>query len=295
MEIDPEEMAGFFEAERVRLRSIAYRMLGSLPEAEDAVQETWLRLARAGTADIDNLAAWLTTVVARICLNMLRDRPPGREVGLDLRLPDPVISGADGSAPEGQVLLADAVGLALQVVLDALAPAERVAFVLHDMFAVPFEDIALLVDRSVGATRQLASRGRRRVQDLPPPDPDLTRQRAVVDAFFRAARNGDFDGLVAVLDPQVVLRADGGRQARRSVVLTSVADVAANAVLGAKLAPYLQPALINGAAGAVTIINGKPISVLSFTVVGDRIVGIDILMDPERLAVLDFSMLLRRL
>src|SRR4051812_21689305 len=210
-----------FEEHRTRLRAVAYRMLGSLSEADDAVQEAWLRLSRADSGDIENLAGWLTTVVARICLNMLRARDTRREDSLEVHMPDPLISREGQGDPEYEALLADAVGLALMVVLDTLAPAERLAFVLHDLFAVPFDEIAPLIERSPAATRQLASRARRRVQGAAPPlAADLTRQREVVDAFFAAARDGDFEALVAVLDPDVVLRSDGGTaRARQTVVL----------------------------------------------------------------------------
>src|SRR6185369_5886395 len=206
-----EWLAARFEEQRGRLRAVAYRMLGSVSEADDAVQEAWLRLDRADTGDIANLGAWLTTVVARICLNMLRSREQRREDLIEVHVPDPIISRDDAISPEHEALLADSVGLALLVVVQSLAPAERVAFVLHDLFGVPFDDIAPMIDRSPAATRQLASRARRRVQgQAPTPDPDLARQREVVDAFFAASRNGDFDALVSVLDPDIVLRSDGG-------------------------------------------------------------------------------------
>jgi len=214
-------LAERFEEHRTRLRAVAYRMLGSLSEADDAVQDAWLRISRADTSSVENLTGWLTTVVARVCLNMLRTRGSRREEPLDVHMPDPIIGREDRGEPEHEALLADSVGLALLVVLDTLTPAERLAFVLHDMFAVPFEEIAPMIERSPAAARQLASRARRRVQGAAPaPDPDLTHQRAVVDAFFAAARDGDFDALVAVLDPDVVLRADGGTaRARQTVVI----------------------------------------------------------------------------
>jgi RNA polymerase sigma-70 factor (ECF subfamily) len=251
---------------------------------------------------VANLDAWLTTVVARVCLNMLRARVSRREVPLEVRLPDPVITAepvgptpADASPgdPEAQAVLADSVGLALLVVLDTLAPAERLAFVLHDMFAVPFEEIAPMIDRSPAAARQLASRARRRVRgQAPAGEPDLLRQRAAVDAFFAAARAGDFEALVAVLHPDVVLRADGGAsRTRPSVVLHGPREVAAQAFVGAALAAYLRPALINGAAGVVCVVNGKVFSVMGFTVVNGKIVAIDVLYDPQRLAALDLSVL----
>jgi RNA polymerase sigma-70 factor, ECF subfamily len=282
-----------FEEQRGRLRSVAYRMLGSTSEAEDAVQEAWLRLSRADRGDVENLNAWLTTVVARVCLNMLRTRASRREEPLDVRLPDPVITAEPDGDPERQAVLADSVGLALLVVLDTLAPAERLAFVLHDMFAMPFEEIAPMIDRTPAAARQLASRARRRVQgQAPMPDPDLARQREAVNAFFAAARGGDFDALVAVLHPDIVLRADGGgSRTRPSVVLHGPREVAAQAFLGAKLAAYLRPALINGAAGVVCLVNGKVFSVMGFTVVAGKIAAIDVLYDPERVSGLDLTVL----
>jgi RNA polymerase sigma-70 factor (ECF subfamily) len=280
-----------FEAQRPRLRSVAYRMLGSLSEADDAVQETWLRLGRTDPDDIDNLEAWLTTVTARVCLNLLRTRSNRRELPIDVHVPEPVVSADGPLGPEDEALLADSVGLALMVVLETLAPAERVSFVLHDLFAVPFDEVAELLDRSPAAVRQLASRARRRVQgQAPAPDPDLARQREVVDAFFAAARDGDLDGLVAVLDPEVVLRADGGAsKARQTVEIRTARIVAAQAAMAAKLAPYVQPALVNGAAGVVVVVNGKAFSIMAFTVTRGRIVAIDVLYDPERLARLDLS------
>jgi RNA polymerase sigma factor (sigma-70 family) len=279
-----------FEEHRPRLRAVAYRMLGSVSEAEDAVQDAWLRLDRAGAGNIENLGGWLTTVVARICLNMLRSREQRR---LDVRLPDPIVSHESGVDPEHQAVLADAVGLALQVVLETLSPAERLAFVLHDMFAVPFEDIAPMIERSPAAARQLASRARRRVQgQVPAPDPDLAQQRKVVDAFFAAARNGDFDALVAVLDPEVVLRADGGTaRAGQTVVLHGSREVAGRAVLAARLAPFVRPALINGTAGVVVVTGRQVQSIMAFTVLRGRIAAIEVLLDPERLAAVDISAL----
>jgi RNA polymerase sigma-70 factor (ECF subfamily) len=282
-----------FEEHRPRLRAVAYRMLGSLSEADDAVQEAWLRLHRTDAEEIENLGAWLTTVVARVCLNMLRSRATRREEPLDVHLPDPVVSPASGTDPEQEALLADAVGLALQVVLDTLTPAERLAFVLHDMFAVPFEDIAPMLARSPVATRQLASRARRRVQgQAPTPDADLARQREVVDAFFAAAREGDFDALLAVLDPDVVLRADGGdARTRPSVVLHGARTVAENAVLARRFAPHVRPALVNGGPGVVAVIGGRTFAVMAFSVRDGRIATMDVLYDPERLASLDVATL----
>ena len=289
-------LAERFEAHRGHLRAVAYRMLGSLSEADDAVQEAWLRLAGADSSEVENLGGWLTTIVARVCLNMLRTRSSRREQPLDggVHLPDPVISRQDGADPEQEVLLADAVGLALLVVLDTLAPAERVAFVLHDMFAVPFDEIAPIVGRSEAAARQLASRARRRVQETAPvPDADLARQRKVVDAFFAAARDGDFDALVAVLDPDVVLRSDGGvTRPAATVVVHGAAAVARQALTFARLSPFVRPALVNGVAGVVVAPRGRPYSVMGFTVRGGRIVAIDGLADPERLRrLLDLAVL----
>ncbi len=281
-----------FSADRTRLRAVAYRMLGSASEADDAVQEAWLRLSRADTSGVQNLTGWLTTVVARVCLNMLRTRQSRREDPLDVRMPEP-IGHDDGGDPEQEAVLADSVGLALLVVLDTLTPAERLAFVLHDMFAVPFDEIAPMIERSPAATRQLASRARRRVQGQAPAlDPDLAHQRAVVDAFFAAARDGDFDALVAVLDPDVVLRADGGTaRARPTVVLHGARTVAGQAVNATRLAPFVRPALINGTAGVVAVVAGRVFSVMGFTVAHGKIVAIDVLYDPERLADLDLTVL----
>ena len=286
-------LAAQFEEHRAHLRAVAYKMLGSLSEADDAVQEGWLRLSRSDASEVENLRAWLTTVVARVCLNVLRSRRTRGEVPLDVRVPDAIVSSADGTQPEHEALLADSVGLALLVVLETLGPAERLAFVLHDMFAVPFDEIAGLVDRSPEATRQLASRARRRVQgQAPVPDADLAAQRRVVDAFFAAAREGDFDALVAVLDPDVVSRADGGaRRPQATGVVRGAHEVAARALTFARLSPFVRPALVNGAAGVVVAPHGKPFSVMGFTVVGGRIVEIDAITDPERLRELDLALL----
>ncbi|MDG4824224.1 RNA polymerase sigma factor SigJ [Asanoa sp. WMMD1127] len=285
------ELARRFEEHRGRLRAVAYRMLGSLSEADDAVQEAWLRLARADAAEVVNLGGWLTTVVGRICLNMLRSRATRPELPLDTHVPDPVVSPASGVGPEDEALLADAVGLALLVVLDTLGPAERLAFVLHDMFAVAFDEIALIVDRSPAATRQLASRARRRVQDAaPPPDADLARQRAVVDAFYAASRSGDFDALVAVLDPDVVLRSDGGTaRPAISMIIRGATTVAGQARIGGQLFPAIRPALINGTPGAVIAPRGEVISIMSFVVRDGRIAEINVLADPHRLRALDLA------
>jgi RNA polymerase sigma-70 factor, ECF subfamily len=288
-----EWLAERFEEHRAHLRAVAYRMLGSVSEADDAVQEAWLRLSRSDTREIENLGGWLTTVVGRVCLNMLRSRRTRREDPLDVHVPEPIVSREDGLDPEHEALLADSVGLAMLVVLETLTPAERLAFVLHDMFAVPFDEIGPMVGRSPAAARQLASRARRRVQgEAPAPDPDLGRQREVVDAFFAAAREGDFEALVAVLDPDVVLRSDGGaaRPAATHVVHGAEA-VARRAMTFARLSPFVRPALVNGAAGVVVAPRGRPFSVMAFTVRNGRIVAIDGLADPERLKELDLTVL----
>jgi RNA polymerase sigma factor (sigma-70 family) len=281
-----------FEAHRTHLRAVAYRMLGSLSEADDAVQEAWLRLSRADTSDVENMGGWLTTVVGRVCLNMLRSRRTRREESLDVYVPDPIVSREDGVDPEREAMLADSVGLALLVVLETLDPAERLAFVLHDMFAVPFDEIAPIVGRSPTAARQLASRARRRVQGASVPDTDLTGQRQVVDAFFAAARDGDFEALVAVLDPDVVLRSDGGvTRPAATVVVRGARAVAERASGFAQLSPYVRPALVNGVAGVVVAPRGRPFSVMAFTVRNGKIVEIHSLADPERLKRLDLAVL----
>ena len=281
------ELAERFDRQRPQLRAVAYRILGSLTEADDAVQEAWLRLWRTDAEQIDSLAPWLTTVVARICLNMLRSRRTRSEQPLDSFLPEPIVDNpAAGTDPEHEALLADSVGIALQVVLGTLSPPERLAFVLHDMFAVPFAEIAAMVDRSPEATRQLPSRARRRVRDsAPPPDPDLTRQRAVVDAYFTAAREGDLEALVAVLDPDVVLRAH--RRDGDPLELRGAAPVAQGAMSARRFAPYVRPALVNGAAGVVAFDGERPFAVLAFTVIDDRAVAIDVFNDPELVGRLD--------
>jgi RNA polymerase sigma factor (sigma-70 family) len=289
---DQDWLARRFEEHRTRLRAVAYRMLGSLGEADDAVQESWIRLSGAETGDVENLGAWLTTVVARISLNMLRARRSRREDPLGPHVPEPIIDHPDRTDPEHEALLADSVGLALLVVLDTLGPAERLAFVLHDIFAVPFDEIAPIVDRSPGAARQLASRARRRVQgERAVPDADLTQQREVVDAFMVAARAGDFGALVAVLDPDVVLRADAGALSAGSRVIRGAASVASQALSFSGHGLLNQPALINGVPGAVTTLNGLPIAVGALTVRAGKIVAIDILADPERLRELDLAVL----
>jgi RNA polymerase sigma factor (sigma-70 family) len=290
MDEDHQWLADRFEEQRGHLQAVAYRMLGSLTEADDAVQDAWLRLSRAGVDEVENLGAWLTTIVARVCLNMLRSRNRRGEQPLGVHVPDPVISPARGHWPEEEVLLADSVGLALLVVLDTLAPAERLAFVLHDMFDLPFEEIAPMVGRSPTAARQLASRARRRVRsaEVPAPDPDLARQREVVDAFFLAARGGDFEALVAVLDPEIVLRIDAGSERpAASMVVHGAEAVARQARVGlravlARPVVHLRPALVNGAAGVVVTLGEEPMTVMGFTVAEGRIVEIDAIADPER-------------
>ncbi len=278
-----------FEQHRTRLRAVAYRMLGSVTEADDALQEAWLRIRDQDPGGLENMDAWLTTVVGRVCLNMLRSRRARPEVS-DVHVPDPVVTLTDSVDPEQAALLADSVGLALLVVLDALSPAERLAFVLHDVFGVGFADIARALDRSEAAAQQLASRARRRVRNSPEPDADLARQGAVVDAFFAASRDGDFDGLIAVLDPHVELRIDGGvLRKEASVLLRGSAAVAGHTATYAKLYPFVVPALVNGAAGAVVAPDGRLFSVMAFTVSGGKITAIDALLDPERLAHLDLT------
>ena len=286
-------LADRFEERRTRLRAVAYRMLGSLSEADDAVQEAWLRLSRTDASEVENLDGWLTTVVARVSLNMLRSRKTRREEPIGVHVPEPIVDRADGTDPEHEALLADSVGLALLVVLETLSPAERLAFVLHDMFAVPFDEIAAIVDRSPDAARQLASRARRRVQaENTVPDADLGAQREVVEAFLAAARDGDFDRLVAVLDPDVVLRADlGPLPAGGSREVRGAAAVAGQALTYSQLGLIIQPALINGAAGWVATRDGQPFSVVGLTVRYQTIVAIDILADPARLRLLDLTIL----
>jgi RNA polymerase sigma-70 factor (ECF subfamily) len=288
-----EWLADQFEANRTHLRAVAYRMLGSVNEADDAVQESWLRLSRSETADVENLRAWLTTVVARVCLDMLRSRKSRREEPLGPHVPEPIVSPKDGLNPEHEALLADSVGLALLVVLETLTPPERLAFVLHDMFAVPFDEIAPIVGRSPAATRQLASRARRRVQGAAPaPDVDVARQREVVDAFLAAARGGDFDALLAVLDPDVVLRVDRGAMPRgASREVRGAPAVAEQVRTFARLAAFARPALVNGAAGFVVAPRGRPLAVAGFTVAHDKIVEIDLLADRDRLRELDLTVL----
>jgi RNA polymerase sigma factor (sigma-70 family) len=283
-----------FAENRTRLRAVAYRMLGSFAEADDAVQEAWLRLTKADSSEVDNLGAWLTTIVARVCLNVLRSRRTRPEEPFGAHLPDPVISRTDRTSPEDEALLTDSVGLALQVVLDTLTPAERLAFVLHDMFDLPFDDIAPIVGRSSTSARQLASRARRRVRgaDVPRPDADIGRQREVVDAFFAAARRGDFDALVTVLDPDVVERVDAGT-ARPDIsgMVRGARVVAGRAIMFDQPSPRLRPVLVNGAAGVVVIVRGQPFAVMAFTVSDGTIAEIDVLADPDRLNRLDLAVL----
>ncbi len=288
---DRDWLAEKFEQNRPHLQAVAYRMLGSLGEAEDAVQEAWLRLDRSDAQTIENLGGWLTTVTGRVCLDMLRSRKSRREESFEEHLPDMILGREDRLNPEQETLIADSIGLALLVVLETLAPQERLAFVLHDMFAVPFEEIASIVDCTPVAARQLASRARRRVQGAAPiPDVNLTQQRRVVDAFLAAVRAGDFEGLLAVLDPEVVLRSDqmpgGLKEIRGARVL------AEQALMFSRLAASVQPVLVNGAAGIVSWRqDGQAFSVMGFTVKGDRIVAIDVLRDPERLSRLNLTIL----
>jgi RNA polymerase sigma factor (sigma-70 family) len=284
-------LAERFEEHRTRLRAVAYRMLGSVSEADDAVQEAWLRLSRTDANAIENLGGWLTTVVARVSLNMLRSRRVRREQPIGVQMPEPIVDSVDGMNPEHEALLADSVGLALLVVLETLSPAERLAFVLHDIFAVPFDEIAPIVDRSPAAARQLASRARRRVQGATAvPDADLATQRRVVDAFLAAARHGDFEALLEVLDPDVVLRRDvtplGG-----PAEIRGARAVAGQALAYPRLGLELRPALVNGAAGVVAFLDGQPYAVGAVTVAGGKIVEIDILAEPERLRQLDLTVL----
>lgn len=298
---DEDFLARQFEEHRTHLRAVAYRMLGSVSEAEDAVQESWLRLDRADTDDIEtddirNLGGWLTTVVARLCLDKLRTRKSRREEPLDVHVPDPIVTRDDGSNPEQQAMIADSVGLALLVVLETLDPAERLAFVLHDMFALPFDEIAPLVGRTPAAARKLASRARQRVRGTVP-DPqsdltqsDLTQQRRVVDAFMAASRNGDFDALVAVLDPDIVLRVDYGVDGLfPSKLVRGAANVARQALMFSRFAATARRAVVNGSIGIFNAPDGQPMAVMGFTISNGKVVEIDILADPERLSELDFD------
>jgi RNA polymerase sigma factor (sigma-70 family) len=293
MEEHDDWLAQRFQENRTHLRAVAYRMLGSISEAEDALQEAWLKLSRSDTSGVENLKGWLTTIVGRVCLDMLRSRSSRREEPLGTHLPDPIVSRAEGLDPEHEALLADSVGLALLVVLETLTPAERLAFVLHDMFSLPFVEIAPIVGRSPDATRQLASRARRRVQGAAiSPEVDLAHQREVVDAFLAAARDGEFEALVAVLDPEVVLRSDGGvLRPGASLVVHGARAVAEQALIFSGLFPFVRPAVVNGAAGVVVAPHGRPFSVMGFTVKGGKIVEIDVLADPARLEQLELALL----
>ncbi|WP_329004829.1 RNA polymerase sigma factor SigJ [Kribbella sp. NBC_00709] len=286
---DHEQLARQFEQNRGHLRAVAYRMLGSLAEAEDAVQEAWLRLSRTDVSDVGNLAGWLTTVVSRVCLDQLRSRKSRREDSLDTFVPDPIISVL---GPEEEAIQADAIGLALLVVLETLSPAERLAFVLHDMFGVGFDEIATIVDKSPAATRQLASRARRRVQGAPASDGDVSRQKVVVEAFMAASRGGDFEALLELLDPEVLLRADAGAASAEyagpavSKLVRGAKAVVEQALLFSRMAPYNQLALINGAPGVITVVNDHLMGVMAVTVADGKITQIDILADLERLEVI---------
>jgi RNA polymerase sigma factor (sigma-70 family) len=288
-----EYLAERFEDNRPHLRAVAYRMLGSVSEADDAVQEAWLRLSRSDTSGVENLGGWLTTVVGRVCLDMLRSRKSRREEPLGPHIPEPIVSSENGVDPEHEALLADSVGLALLVVLERLAPPERLAFVLHDMFGVPFDEIAPIVGRSPTAARQLASRARRRVRgDTPVPEADLDRQREVVDAFLAAAREGDFEALVELLDPDVVLRVDRGAAGLEpSREAHGAAAVVERARMFAGGSRFARPALVNGAAGFVVAPGGRPVAVVGLTVAGGKIVEIDVLADRTRLRDLDLAVL----
>jgi RNA polymerase sigma factor (sigma-70 family) len=287
-------LAERFEEHRTHLQAVAYRMLGTMSEAEDAVQDSWLRLSRSRADEVGNLGGWLTTVVARVCLNRLRSRYSRPEQPVGLQLPDPVIDRELSAEPEREALLADSVGLALVIVLEALTPAERLAFVLHDLFDLPFDEIAPMLGRSVVATRQLASRARKKVQEqrMPGPAADPGAQRRVVDAFFSAARGGDLEALVAVLDPDIVLRADGGTaRPETTAVVRGPQAVAQRAILFAQPTAVVLPARVNGGTGVVVTIAGQPVSVMAFTVIENRVVQIDAVVDPDRLRELDLSVL----
>ena len=295
---DTEASAEAFEAQRLHLRAVAYRMLGSMAEADDIVQESWLRYRRADTTDVENLRGWLTTVVARLCLDALRSRKSRREDLLGFSLPEPLLSSTSGPDPEQQVILADAVGVAMLVVLDRLSPSERLAFVLHDVFGVPFDEIASIVNRTPEAARQLASRARRRVRGAnADSDVDVPAQRQIVDAFLAAARDGNFEALVATLDPDAVARADFGPSSTDPATaggdfeVHGAAEVAAQALMFRRLAPGARPALVNGGAGIAVFAGDRPYAVLAFTIRNGRITEIDILADPLRLARIDFTVL----
>ncbi len=286
---DADALARRFDADRGHLRAVAYRMLGSLSEAEDAVQETWFKLSRTDVSGVANLTGWLTTVIGRVCLDMLRSRGSRREDPLDHFVPDPIVHVPGAGDPEHAAELTESVGLALLVVLETLAPAERLAFVLHDMFAVAFDEIAPIVDRTPAATRQLASRARRRVQDAAPgPGPDARRQREIADAFLAASQGGDFEGLLAVLDPDAVLRADGGKLlAGASKLVRGAEAITRQALMYATFRKASLPLVVNGQPAVLSVVDGKPSALMAFTVVGDRIVELHVLADPERIAALD--------
>lgn len=288
MDHDRRLVTECFEQHRPHLRTVAHRILGSVTDADDALQEAWLRVRDQDTESVENVQAWLTTVVGRVCLNVLRSRRTRRE-DLSGRVPDPVVSWEE-DAQEEHALLADSVGLAMLVVLETLTPTERLAFVLHDVFGLPFANIAAVLDRSEAAAQQLASRARRRVRDSPPPDADLGRQREVVDAFFAASRDGDFKALLDLLHPDVRLRIDGGiLNAEASADRRGAEAVAAHTTTYSRLHPFVRPALVNGAAGAVVAPHGRVFSVMAFTVSDGKIIQIDVLLDPERLARLDLT------
>ena len=289
----PERLAEQFQQHRSHVRAVAYRMLGSVTEADDAVQETWIRFSRTDVSGVDNLRGWLTTVVGRVCLDMLRTRVSRREDPLDVHVPDPIIRaiGRRGEGPEADAIIADSVGLALLVVLEKLEPAERLAFVLHDVFGMTFEEIAPIVDRSVVATRQLASRARRKVKgQAPTSDADLRRQRVVVDAFLAAVQQGDFEALVAVLDPEILLRADGGAAKGMSRLVRGAQAVVAQAAAFSKLGLSSEVVLVNGNVGVVSRLpDGRVLSVIGFTIADGKVLEMDILADPDRLGRLDLS------
>jgi len=288
---DREWLTDRFQQHGPHLRAVAHRMLGSATDADEALQEAWLRIRDQDAGQVENMQAWLTTVVGRVCLNMLRARRARPEALSSIHVPDPVVTFSNEADPEHDALLADSVGLALLVVLDALSPAERLAFVLHDVFSVSFAEIAIVLDRSEAAAQQLASRARRRLRDLHEPEPDSKRQRCLVDAFFTASRDGDFDALVRVLHPDVVLRIDGGeRRAGASRILRGAEAVAASTRAYSKLHSYVVPAVVNGTAGAVVALRGRPYAVMAFTVGDGAIASIDALLDPERLERLDLAL-----
>jgi RNA polymerase sigma factor (sigma-70 family) len=283
-----DRLAERFQQHRPRLRAVAYRMLGSTSEADDAVQEAWIRLSRSNAGEIDNLEAWLVTAVGRVALNMLRARKRRREEPIDAHLPDPIVDPADGIDPEHEALLADSVGLALLVLLETLTPAERLAYVLHDLFSVPFDEIGAILDRSPDAARQLASRGRRRIRGADTtPAADAAARQEVVEAFLAAARDGDFDALVAVLDPDIVVREDTG--SGTVVEVRGAENVARRAMVASQLGLVARPALVNGAAGWISLRDGDAFAIAALTLHNGRITTMDILLDPARLARLDLT------